>query len=294
MIQAIKQVLIAGGTHGNELSGVHAVQNWLENPALITASAPSVKIELTLVNQKAIGQCRRYIDEDLNRQFTHGNLQAGSTHNSPHEVQLAQILNGQFGPKGASKTDFVIDIHNTTSNMGPTLIVIENDDFHKQLARYVKQCMPEAIILVEDFKPFADFGYFCTLGKRGVMVEVGPQAQGGLKAIAYQQAVSMTSAILAFIDLYNQGNVPQLAPVEAFRLGTEVNYPTYDGKKVAMIHPLLDGQDFQLLRNGAPCFVDFDGNSIAWDGQDTYPHFIGEVAYHHLHIAFATSSKIEW
>lgn len=292
MNQVIQNVLISGGTHGNEMSGVHALQNWLKDSSEIKCIAPNLTIEFALINQRAIAQCCRFVDEDLNRQFTYPKLNADINETSPYELTLATKLNQQYGPKGASKTDFVIDIHNTTSNMGPTLIIIENNTFHKQLSRYVKQCMPEAIILVEDFKAYADFGYFCTIGKQGVMVEVGPQAHGALKAIAYEQTVKMTGVILAFIELFNQGTVPQLPPIEAFRLGTEIKYPTNDDKKMAMIHPFLDGQDFHLLSNGDPCFMDFLGNTIPWTGQDTYPHFIGEAAYHKLHIAFATSTKI--
>ena len=295
MTQPIHNILVSGGTHGNELSGIQAVKNWLLDQAEISKCAPSLAIQLAIINQKAVDLCRRFVDEDLNRQFTLSRLAQSSVNDPVHEVALAHKLNQQYGPKGASQTDLVIDIHNTTSNLGPTLIIIKDDNFHRQLARYVKHNMPEAVILIEDYQDYADFGYFCTIGKRGLMIEVGPQAHGTLKARAYAQTVQMTKLILAFVELHNINKVPNLSEVEAFRLGSEIKYPLNDsGTKMAMIHPQLDQQDFTLLQKGAPCFIDFDGNTIVWSQGDTYPHFIGEAAYNHLHVAFATSSKISW
>lgn len=289
----IKQILISGGTHGNEMSGIAAIKQWQTKPQQLQEVAPNLNIQLTLVNQCAIDARVRYIDEDLNRQFSLSKLATVPKDDSALEAKLAQRFNAEYGPKGSgAKTDFSIDIHNTTSNMGPTLIVLENDHFNQQLARFVKNVMPSAIILVEDYQAFEQFGYLCTVAKKGVMVEVGPQTQGALKASIYQQTVEMTLAILRFIEAFNQDTYTDLAPVEAFRLGTEIPYPIDEDKqKTAMLHPSLEGSDFTALKTDQACFVDFAGNDILWEDEVTYPHFIGEVAYDHLNLAFATSSK---
>jgi len=288
----INKVLITGGTHGNEMSGVQAVTNWLKNSNMLVAAAPSISIALCLVNQAAIRARTRYVDEDLNRQFSLEKLAQAPVASSSKESILAHSFNELHGPKGSSITDFNIDIHNTTSNMGPTLIVLVNDEFHQQLARFVKQKMPSSVILVEDYQDFSQFAYLCTVAKKGVMVEVGPQLQGALRANVYQQTVEMTLAILAFIEAYNNDKLSELPPVEAFRLDAEYPYPTNEaGEKTAMIHSNLDGKDYNALVTGQPCFIDFDGNTIAWEGKQTYPHFIGEAAYDHLNLAFATADK---
>lgn len=295
MKDKIKSVLISGGTHGNEMSGLQAVQNWQSDAGELMTLARTYELQFALTNQQAIARCTRFIDEDLNRQFSHTKLAQAKSNSGPYEVSLAAELNQRFGPKGESKTDFIIDIHNTTSNMGATLIVLENDEFHQQLARYVKSVMPEAVILVEDYQAFEHFAYFCTLGKRGLMIEVGPQPQGTLKAKAYADTLNLTKAVLSFIELYNKNDIAPLAAVEAYRLGKEVKYPEGpNGNKSAMIHPALDHQDFKLLSKGAVCFIDFAGNEIVWEGEDTYPHFIGEAAYNRLNIAFATAEKIQF
>lgn len=289
---AINNVLITGGTHGDEMSGIQAINHWLKNKSELQAIAPSTNIELCLVNKAAISEGHRYVDEDLNRQFTLAKLREPLQTSSPNETKLAHAFNQEYGPKGASIVDFNIDIHNTTSNMGPTLIVLVNDEFHQQLARYIKDKIPSSVILVEDYQDFEQFGYLCTVANKGVMVEVGPQGQGVLRADIYKQTLDMTHAILSFLEEYNNGLEPILAPVEAFRLDTEFAYPTNEAnEKTAMIHSNLDGKDFYPLLPGQACFIDFAGKPILWEGKQTYPHFIGEAAYDHLNLAFATADK---
>ncbi len=298
-LSAINNILIVGGTHGNELSGVQSVSNWLGDTTLaLNDLVPSANLHFHLANKGAIKARARFVEEDLNRQFTFAALDTPLRENSSLEKKIAQQFNQAFGPKSpptaskVSATDFIIDIHNTTSNMGPTLIILVNDEFHQQLARYVKTHMPVSNILIEDQCAFEDNGYLCSVGKKGVMIEVGPQAHGTVRALLYQQTVEMTKLILAYIENVNSQQHKVLPEVEAFRLGTEIAYPIdAQGNKVAMIHPNLDAKDFTPLINGQACFVDFEGNDIVWQGKTTYPHFIGEAAYDHLKVAFATADK---
>ncbi|MDT0593510.1 aspartoacylase [Glaciecola petra] len=300
MHHTIKSVLITGGTHGNESSGVLIVEQYLKNNEA-QSMCSSANIAFTLVNKAAIKANCRYIDEDLNRQFTPELLNLTTLPHQkitlPYEVSLAHKFNQQYGPKDQnsenSNTDFIIDIHNTTSNMGPTLIVLVNDSFHQQLARYVKNLMPEAIILLEDGKPYAENGYLCTVAKRSVMVEVGPQQQGKVEQKVLHQAKRLTESVLRFIDKYNKSELDNLPPVEAFRLGKEVHYPlNKHDQRVAELHKNIVNADFKALNKGEPCFSNGAGNEILWEEETTYPHFIGEAAYSHLDIAFATSTKI--
>ena len=171
-------------------------------------------MSLTIANPDALSANVRFVEEDLNRQFT---LEALSNSSDAKEAKLAKKLNQQFGPKGNSTTDLVIDIHNTTSNMGATLIILEADDFHIQLARFVKHHMPEANILLEDEKPYLEHGYLCTTGKRGVMIEVGAQPQGVLREDVYLLTQTMAEVILDFCQAYNTDSLEQYAECEVFR-----------------------------------------------------------------------------
>ncbi len=297
----INKILVVGGTHGNEMSGVQSVKNWLNDTTDKALSTMfSGDIEFALSNKMAIDKSVRYIDEDLNRLFSIDNLETLRRQNTllNNEQSIAKSMNERYGPKTDPKTDLVIDIHNTTSNMGPTLIILEDNGFYRQLARYVKNQMPESVILFENNLPYSDFGYLCTLGKRGIMIEVGPQPQGLLKSEIYHQTITMTHKVLEFVELYNSEQLNELPPVDAFHLASEVPYPSIEveGKqeKSAMIHPELYSNDFKLLSKGQPCFETFSKEVISWEGEDTYPHFIGEAAYYKNGLAFATAAKIKF
>lgn len=285
----INRIAMIGGTHGNEMSGIQLVKNWMQFG--VPERFSELDIQLNFANEPAMNANARFIEEDLNRQFTPSALAEPAT---SQEAQLATRINQKIGPKGNSQTDLVIDIHNTTSNMGATLIILECDDFHIQLARYVKQHMPQAVILVEDEKPFNEHGYLCTVGKRGVMIEVGAQPQGVLREDVFQLTSLLAEAILDFCVAYNQGTLSTLPECEAFRLGVNVSFPLDDaGQRTAMIHHNIQDQDFVPVLPGAPIFKCFDGSEVVWEGdKETYPHFINEAAYHKLHVAFATADRV--
>ncbi|GAB0198000.1 aspartoacylase [Grus japonensis] len=134
----VRRVAVFGGTHGNELSGVFLVKHWQENGAEVQRTGMEVKPFLT--NPRAVKKCTRYIDCDLNRVFDPDNLGRTVVEDIPHEVRRAQEINHIFGPKGSDDAyDLIFDLHNTTSNMGGTLI-LENsrDDFTIQMFHYIK------------------------------------------------------------------------------------------------------------------------------------------------------------
>ncbi|WP_334019841.1 aspartoacylase [Alteromonas sp. S015] len=284
-------IALFGGTHGNETSGIQLIRNWQQYG--LPTRFNTLNVSLNIANEAAIAANVRFVEEDLNRQFTLERLESSA---ASKEAILAKSINEKFGPKGDSQTDFVIDIHNTTSEMGATLILLEADEFHIQLARYVKQQMPEANILVEDEKPYLEHGYLCTTGKKGVMIEVGGQPQGVLREDVYLLTQTMAEAILDFCAAYNKGKISTdaLPACEAFRLGDNVSFPLdANGKRTAMIHHSLQDNDFKPLMPSAPVFRTFDGKDILWESKaETYPHFINEAAYFKLDVAFATAERI--
>ncbi|KAA8586378.1 hypothetical protein FQN60_000214 [Etheostoma spectabile] len=133
-----RRVAIFGGTHGNEMSGVTLVNLWVKNSAEIQRKRVETKPFIT--NPKAVEKCTRYVDTDLNRAFTPENLSAPGGDNLPYEVQRAQEINRLFGPKESPDAyDVIFDLHNTTSNMGCTLILESSKDhFNLQMMHYIK------------------------------------------------------------------------------------------------------------------------------------------------------------
>ncbi|MBY6188476.1 aspartoacylase [Marinobacter hydrocarbonoclasticus] len=286
------KVAIVGGTHGNELSGIQLLKQWQADASVI--ERPGLSVTTLFGNPSAHQANRRYLDVDLNRQFAPELLTDASLGN--YEQNRAKVINGLLGPKGASQTDLVIDLHNTTSNMGPTLILVDTTPWDSQLAAFVKSRMPEAVILVEDAKPAHEWGYLCTVGKRGVMVEVGPQSQSVLRHDILEEMAMMTGLILDFVALEAQGELPPLPQsVEAYRF-LDTRYLPLDaqGEPLAMVHKSLEQNDFTELKPGEPMFQYFDGTVGVFDGdRPLYPHFINEAAYYDSHAAFSLAEKLE-
>lgn len=287
----VQSIAIVGGTHGNELTGIQLVRHLQNSP---TPYSDNFILSFILANAEAIAANVRFIDVDLNRQFHLDNLK--SSNSMLYELNLAKILNQKIGPKHSPLTDLVIDIHNTTSAMGPTLIVLEDSDFYREMARYLKQHMPEANILLEDEVPYQEHPYLCTVGKRGIMLELGAQPQGVSRSDIFTQCQSMLQIILDYVDLHNKQALPSSEPVTTYRFGEVVLFPMDEENQIlGLVHPnLLDG-DFQPVKINEPIFAMFDGSELLFKGDKTiYPHFVNEAAYKQSNVAFSTADKFMW
>jgi len=287
----VNSVAIVGGTHGNELAGIYLVNYWQQQPEQIARN--SFSTELVLANANAMAVNRRYTDCDLNRQFSAQSLSDDSLTN--YEQSRAKVLNQQIGPKGNAKTDLVIDLHNTTSNMGPTLLIPQQGEFYDLLAIYVRHHMPEAVIFLdEDHKANDEHHLLCTIGKFGVIVEVGPVPQGVLKHQVTDQMATMTQLILDFVEQYNCQQLPELpASTEAFRYIESLTLPVdSENNRTGMVHQHVEGNDFKPLNPGEPLFKKFDGEILYYEGNETvYPTFINEAAYYDNNLAMSLCEK---
>lgn len=282
-------VAIVGGTHGNEFSGIYALKQWQSNPAI--TARDSFSTEHVFANPSAYSANKRYVDCDLNRQFDPKLLADYSLAN--YEQSRAKALNQQLGPKGDPRVDFIIDLHNTTSNMGPTLILLTLDMFNKQLAAYISERMPDAIILVEDHIEPIQHAFLCSIGKQGVIVEVGPQPQSVLRHDVMESMQEMTTHILDFVHLFNIDKVPALPrSITAYRYKETLHLPqNAHGERIGMVHQHVQDKDFQPIQPGEPLFMCFDGTELTWQGDYTaYPHFINEAAYYDNNIAMSMAN----
>lgn len=71
----LSRVAVCGGTHGNEMSGIYLVKELLKaKKKVVEEEEEPVSVVLVLSNPRAIQQCRRYIDTDLNRCFTYATI----------------------------------------------------------------------------------------------------------------------------------------------------------------------------------------------------------------------------
>lgn len=288
----IRTVAIVGGTHGNEFSGIYLEKRYRLQPELMARSSFSCRT--LFANPEAHAANKRYVHSDLNRQFKTADLANPLLSN--YEQSRAKVINAELGPKGAAKTDFVIDLHNTTSNMGACLILTQPGRIYNLLAGYVKLKMPEAVISRdEDHFAAEDHALLCTVGTYGVIVEVGPQPQSVLRQDVLEQMHEMTQHILDFIELYNTNALPELPKrVEAFRYLHSIKLPlSASGERLGMVHKNIQDRDYQPIEPGAALFALFDGSEIAYDGAEVvYPTFINEAAYYDNNLAMSLNDKV--
>ncbi|XP_063258829.1 aspartoacylase isoform X3 [Prinia subflava] len=276
----VRRVGLFGGTHGNELSGVLLVRHWQQDGAEI--QRPGVEVKPFLTNPRAVERCTsRPVVEDI-----------------PYEVRRAQEINHIFGPKGSDDAyDLIFDLHNTTSNMGGT-IILENsrDDFTIQMVHYIKNALapePCPVLLIEH--PSLKYATTRSVAKHPVGVEVGPQPQGVARADVLDKMRKIVKHGLDFVQLFNEGKEFPPCTIEVFKIMEKVDYPrNKNGEITAIIHPKLQDQDWQPLKNGDPLFLTLDGEVVPYQGNCTvYPTFINEAAYYEKKQAFVKTEKIK-
>ena len=287
----IKQVAIVGGTHGNEFSGIYLLKKWQQTPHLLARDG--LTIETVFANPKGFEQNKRYLDCDLNRQFTRQDLANNDLAN--YEQSRAKAINAQLGPKGNANTDFIIDLHNTTSNMGPTLILLQSDDFNKKMGAYVLSKMPEAVVVFEDQVSMDEHYFLASVAPQGVIVEIGPQPQSVIRQDVLDWMETMTQTILDFVVLYNTNQLPDLpSTYYAYNYVESLTLPLNEqGERIGMVHKNVQDNDFKPLKKGDPLFTLFTGEVINYQGDyDAYPHFINEAAYYDNNLAMSLGQKI--
>ncbi|WP_318516131.1 aspartoacylase [Photobacterium leiognathi] len=287
----IKNVAVVGGTHGNEFSGIYLLKKWQSTPQSLVRE--SFSVETVFANPKAFDENKRYVDHDLNRQF--GLHDLANFELASYEQSRAKALNEQIGPKGNAKSDFIIDLHNTTSNMGPSLILLQSDQFNRQLGAYVKEKMPDAVVVFEDHTSVDDHLFVCSIAKQGVIIEVGPQPQSVIRQDVLDWMEDMTGHILDFVHLHNTNEIPVLADsYDAYRYEETLKLPVDEqGERIGMVHKSVQDNDFEPLNPGDPIFTLFDGTEIFWEGDYVaYPHFINEAAYYDNNLAMSLGKKI--
>ena len=286
-INSIQRVLIVAGVHGNEFTGIYVLKKLEQYPELIRRD--NFEALTLLANPKAFVAVRRYMDQDLNRSFKKSDLQ--DLTRSSYEDIRAREINGLFGENGKNPVDVIVDIHNTTANMGLTLITDECP-FNLQLVAYLQSRNPAVnIYIIPKSKESTSLPSICELG---FTIEVGAVSQGVLQADLFQQTEALIINALNYLEQYNRGEILSLDnSLTIYRHSGTIDYPKNEsGELQAMIHPQLQFQDYQQLAPGEPIFLTFDEQTITYEGESTvYPVFINEAAYYEKNIAFCLTQK---
>jgi aspartoacylase len=290
-MKKITRVALVGGTHGNELSGIYLLKKWDNTNRY--AHWPELQLSSTLANPRACEHSVRYLESDLNREF--GTEDLLDDDRVGYEQLLAKKLARQFGPKGRSPVELMIDLHNTTSNMGACLMLLRKDAFNVGMAAYVKDRMPQAVIFFQDNLPEERKRFLVSVAQQGVTVEVGPQPNSVLQQETFELMETMTCHILDYLTQYNTGELACLPDsFEAFQYTEDLRLPTdAQGRRLGMVSKRLEQRDFFPVAPGEVIMETFEGTPICWEGDYTaYPLFINEAAYHQSHSAMTMSQRI--
>jgi succinylglutamate desuccinylase len=286
----INRVAIVGGTHGNEFTGAYLIQKFSQFPDLITRQ--SFETVTLLANPNAFAAGRRYVEKDLNRCFLKQDLQDPTL--SSYEELQAKSIQQTLALNKNKQTDFILDLHSSTANMGLTIILVNSHPFNLKLAAYLSQINPLVRVYRCSFKSIEENPFVNSLCELGFAIEVGPIAQGLLKATLFQQTEELVHAVLDYLERLNQGVIPSTnETLILYNHLSVVDYPKQqDGKIFGMIHPELQDKDYQALNPGEPIFITFNDKTIIYEGASTvWPIFINEAAYYEKGIAMCFTQR---
>ncbi len=107
--------VILGGIHGNELCGVHALRDLLQQFSTGTYTLQSGSLTLAIGSAEAIRAGRRYIEANLNRQFRFDVAPRGSQYERRRAEELKCLLK--------DNVDFLLDLHATSAPSKPYAMI---------------------------------------------------------------------------------------------------------------------------------------------------------------------------
>ncbi|KAG7339468.1 aspartoacylase [Nitzschia inconspicua] len=325
MPSMINNVAVVGGTHGNEYTGVFcvkALERQLQQQDIQNRIRYPFHLSTVIGNPVAHIQNKRFVDTDLNRQFSYDALQKAksisrsTSQNIMVEQQRALELNELLGPKQfhddvdddvPPKMDLIIDLHTTTTNMGVTIIVGQDDVLTTQCAAYVLQRCPFTTrILIHTHANQKERPHLSSIAKHAFTIEVGAVPQGVVRHDKVEEMQTALRLTLEFLQrwhdgqqeqLYNEliehfdsGNVPCYRSAPAIREGemsAKLQWPSSKDNPnfpLWIVHKSVQDRDFTQIQTGDPLFVDLDGTVIPYDGAYGSPiilMFINEGGYYY-------------
>ncbi|MFW5746653.1 MAG: hypothetical protein ACOCWQ_03855 [Nanoarchaeota archaeon] len=164
-------VVVLAAVHGDEPCGVYAMHR-LDDLTLVKG-----RLRCVIVNEEAIKQGVRFVDEDLNRAMQ----SRRQTREGRLAAQLRRILD---------EADALLDIHSTFAPEAPVYTICE--DAGVAVARKMGS---DAIVTgLDQFHSGSTDEYMHRQGKVGICIECGPSGSAGAVEAAYTAIFSFLSA----------------------------------------------------------------------------------------------------
>ena len=288
------RVLVVAGTHGNEINGPWLLDQWRQHPNFVDSKG--LEVQLAIGNSGACAQGRRYLDRDLNRSFRPDLLEKAALCPAEADREMVQALEllRQFGPEGQTPCDLVVDLHSTTSAMGNCLVVYGRRPVDLALAALVQYRLGLPIYLHE--ADDAQQGFLAERWPCGLVIEVGPVPQNVLRSDIIRQTSLALEAFMAATMSVHDGTARYPDQVVIHRHLGSVDVPRRStGEPDAVVHPDLQGRDWQPLKTGDPLFINAESKTVVFEGEDgVVPVFINEAAYAEKAIALSLTKRETW
>ncbi len=270
------RVVIVGGTHGNEWTGIQIVQHYQDE---LRNKFPSLKLEFIFANPEAHKLNSRFKDEDLNRAFEHLQVSRQSyEHARAHEIK--KIIDRE--------PCLVLDLHTTTASMGNTIIVSHYNPLNLSLCSKLSQEFKDCRVIGA---PDPKLKYLASQSGFGLILEVGPVANSVVEAVALESTLSLMASILSAMSA--SSDEPLHGSVELFEETQDVPYPKNDkGELNGYIHSGFQGKNFQVIEGKFVPFRTFQNQNIEMKTEEKlFPIFINEAAYYAQNLAFTLCRK---
>jgi predicted deacylase len=247
------ELAVVGGIHGDEPSGVHAVER-------LMAAPPPVErpVLLVIANERAIEADERYLDTDLNRSFP------GDPDSDAHEERLAHELGERLDGTTA------LALHATQSHAEPFLVADGIDPLVERLGRTLP------VDAVVDTGEFIQGRLFAA--SRTVEVESGLQGSPAATEAATRIVIRFLEEMGALTadtaaDLFSELDVsPDASPktVPVFRLNRSV-------PKTGVGEHAVSVANFEEVAAGER-FATADGDPLVAD-EPFYPVLLSAEGY---------------
>ncbi len=236
-------IVFFAGIHGNETSGVFALQDVFENLESLNIQGSVYGIS---GNLKALELNKRYIDEDLNRIWTHDKLdylKEKHRFNAEEEeqIELFELLKGILTTN--SGPFYFIDLHTTSSKTLPFITI--NDAL---INRKFSKLFPVPIVLgIEEYLNGPLLSYINELGYVSLGFESGQHDE--LQAISNH--VSFAYLALVYTRILNKEVVSDCE--KHFNRLKKASENEAEISEVVHLHKILEGENFKML-NGFKSF----------------------------------------
>lgn len=272
----MRKVIVFGGTHGNEWTGVYVIKKYSQQ---LAKEFPELDIHFVHANPEAFAINKRFKDEDLNRAFQFLHEDRPDSYEHARAKELKSLID--------KEPCFVIDLHTTTSNMGNTVIISHDRPMNFFVAKNLTSKLPDCRVILS---PDPHKKYLASQSEFSMMIEVGAVANGVIDGIVLEGTLQVLREILRSLSTpgdFTGGSVDIYEEIE------DVYYPQNEnGEILAYIHSEFQHKDFYPVNGTYTPFKAFTGEDLRKETkEELFPIFINEAAYYPDKLAYTLCRK---